>query len=225
MLSWLQYPSPVAAAERILLLMLPAAGCRAEEFEAEGMVAEAQASGLPIGIIAVQPELELYLDGGIATALHGQIVEPAMQQGYRRVWMLGISLGGMGALLYAASHAAMLEGVILLAPFLGTKGTIASLARSGGILRGTEPGITTATERSLLTWLREFGASGCNKPVLYLGYGEADRFSSGHLLLAEILPPAHVAILPGGHDWPCWRACWRQLLACIPFGHDGIEDA
>jgi len=217
MLSWIDYPSPLAGSDRVLLLMLPAAGAMAADFETHGLVADAQTAGLPIDIAALQPDMALYLDGGIADALHRQIVEPARAKGYRRIWLLGISLGGMGALLYAASHEAAVEGVILLAPFLGTKGTIAALARSGGIAGGTAAGTTTQTEQKLLSWLQDRAASGHDAPKLYLGYGTEDRFSPGHLLLAELLPPACVAALPGGHEWPCWRALWRQLLATSPF--------
>jgi pimeloyl-ACP methyl ester carboxylesterase len=217
MLSWIDYASPLAGSDRVLLLMLPPAGAMAAEFETQGLVADAQAGGTPLDIAAVQPDMALYLDGGIARALHRQIVEPARARGYRRIWLLGISLGGMGALLYAASHEAAVEGVILLAPFLGTKGTIAALARSGGIAGGTASGTTTQTERKLLSWLQDRAGSGHHTPKLYLGYGTEDRFAPGHVLLAKLLPPACVVTLPGGHEWPCWRALWQQILATSPF--------
>jgi len=217
MLSWLDYPAASAAPERVLLVMLPAAGAAAADFAAHGFVADAQAGRVAVDVAAVQPDLSLYLDGGIAAALHEQIVRPAQAKGYRRIWLTGISLGGMGALLYAAAHAAAIEGLILLAPFLGTKGTIAALAKAGGIA-GLQPGITTATEQILLDWLRDHLASGGQKPAIYLGYGEEDRFAPGHKLLADVLAPDRVAVLPGGHDWECWSALWRQLLARKPFG-------
>ncbi len=216
MLSWVEYPAAAAATERVLLVMLPAAGMQAHEFLEQAFVADAQAGGHAIDIIAVQPDMSLYLDGGIAAALHDAVLQPALARSYRRIWLLGISLGGMGALLYAAAQQSLVEGVILLAPFLGTKGTIAALAKTGGMAGPVDCSITTVPEQRLLAWLREYVARGLG-PAIYLGYGEDDRFAPGHRMLAELLPMDRVAAGPGGHDWDCWRGLWRQLLDRKPF--------
>jgi pimeloyl-ACP methyl ester carboxylesterase len=215
MLRRLDYPAPAAAAERILLLMLPGAGARAGDFAAHGLVADVQARNPGIDIIAAEPAMALYLDGSVAAALHTQIVRPA---GYRRIWLLGISLGGAGALLYAAAHAAEVEGVLLLAPFLGTRDTISALAGTGGITGSLDLGVSTPPEQALLGWLRAYAASGRQQPPIYLAFGKNDQFSRGHRMLAALLPPERVIIRPGGHDWECWRRLLRQLLALNPFG-------
>jgi pimeloyl-ACP methyl ester carboxylesterase len=219
MMAFLDYRAASAAGERVLLLLLPGAGTKAVDFATEGLVADAQAGGIAVDVMAVQPGMGLYLDGGIAAALHEEIVLPAIAKGYRRIWLAGISLGGMGALLYAAAHETAIEGLILLAPFLGTKGTIAALREAGGIDAALPPtSIATETEHIMLAWLRDYAASGKAAPAVYLGYGEADRFAAGHRMLADALPPGRVAAHPGGHDWACWRALWRQVLALHPFG-------
>jgi pimeloyl-ACP methyl ester carboxylesterase len=211
----LDYPARLAVAERILLLMLPGAGARVGDFAAHGLVADVQARNPGIDIIAVEPAMELYLDGSVAAALHEQIVQPA---GYRRIWLLGISLGGAGALLYAGAHSSEVEGVLLLAPFLGTQGTISALAGTGGITGSLDLGISTAPEQALLGWLRTYAASGQQVPPIYLAFGKNDRFSRGHRMLAALLPPERVIMRPGGHDWACWRRLLRQMLALQPFG-------
>jgi len=217
MLERLQYSHRKAVGERILLIMLPPAGAGAAAFAEEGLVAVAQAGEDPVDVIAAHPDLALYLDGGIGSALVQQIVEPAFRQGYRRIWLLGISMGGMGALLFAAEHAELLERVILLAPFIGTRGTLAALAKAGG-LAGTvpPPGIATVPEEKLLAWLRDYVASGRRQPAVFLGYGLEDRFAPGHRMLAENLAPDHVVALPGEHDWACWRMLLAALLASHP---------
>jgi pimeloyl-ACP methyl ester carboxylesterase len=132
----------------------------------------------------------------------------------------------MGALLYAAEHAEMVERVILLAPFIATKGTLAALAKTGGLAVGglavdglaasPLPSIVTAAERKLLAWLREYIIAGRRCPKLLLGYGLQDRFAPGHRMLAENLAPENVVTLPGLHDWTCWRALFTALLAAHP---------
>jgi pimeloyl-ACP methyl ester carboxylesterase len=202
--------------ERVLLVMLPGAGIEAEAFAENGMVAAAQAHGEAVDVIAARPELELYLDGGVAAALH-EVVEPALAEG-ERFWLLGISLGGMGALLYAAAHEDRVAGIFLLAPFLGTKGTVAEVAKAGGLAAWREKeSAATEAEKRMLVWLRDLPKRPESPPV-YLGYGRADRFAPGHFLLAAHLPADRVVTADGGHDWQTWAALWQGLLATRPFG-------
>ncbi len=218
----LHYPAPGCAENRLLLVMLPGVGIEAGEFFEHGMVAAAQAHGqeqkLGVDVAALRPALELYLDGEIGPALHRSVIEPARTQGYARIWLLGISLGGMGALHYAAGHAAEIEGLILLAPFLGTRGTVAELAQAGG-LKAWDPAQTAATdlEQRTLLWLRDLLNRPARAPAIYLGYAQRDRFAPGHRLLADVLPEKNVVTAEGGHDWDSWARLWRLLLERAPF--------
>jgi pimeloyl-ACP methyl ester carboxylesterase len=214
----LHYPASAPGAGRILLVMLPGAGIEAEDFEAQGMVAAAQASAPGLDVIALRPELDLYLEDGIVPELHEAVIVPALAQGYRQIWLLGISLGGMGALLYASAHPGSLTGLVLLAPFLGTRGTMAELRMAGGFSAWREAAsAATPPERRMLAWLQH-RVQGQDRPLLYLGHGREDRFADGHRLLAAHLPPEQVALVAGGHDWPAWSAAWREILARRPFG-------
>jgi pimeloyl-ACP methyl ester carboxylesterase len=212
------HAAPVAGVERVLLIMLPGAGSEAGAFAEHGLIDAVHARGLAVDIVAVQPALDRYLEGDIASLLHRRVVEPARaQNNYTRVWLLGISLGGMAALLYASAHAAELEGLVLLAPFLGTRGTIAELARAGG-LASWSPANSSATqpEQRMLSWLQNFLKHRPASPKLYLGYGHNDRFAPGHRILAELLPEGDVVTAEGGHDWPTWRTLWQRVLETAP---------
>ena len=211
------YPAPGPASDRLLLVMLPGVGFEADEFEARGFVAAVHRRGWPVDIIAGRPELDLYLEGNIASALHDHIVSPAMSRGYARLWFLGISLGGMGALLYAAAQLAPVEGMVLLA-LLGTPGTIADISSAGGI-SAWDPQHSRATvgKRRMLRWLQDVLAQPPAPPVLYLGYGRGDRFAAGHRLLAAVLPQERVAAIDGDHNWESWSDLWRQILERNPF--------
>jgi pimeloyl-ACP methyl ester carboxylesterase len=223
MIDVLHYRAPQRAKTRLLLVMLPGVGIEAAAFFEHGMVDAVQRHGHEIGlaidVAALGPALELYLDGEIAPALHRGVIEPARGQGYARIWLLGISLGGMGALHYAAGHAAEIEGLVLLAPFLGTRGTVAELARAGGLHRWhSAQSIATDPERRMLTWLRDLSPGQAGAPAIYLGYAQDDRFAPGHRLLAAALPKERVVTAAGKHDWESWARLWRLLLARSPFG-------
>jgi pimeloyl-ACP methyl ester carboxylesterase len=214
----LHYPSPVSSGERILLVMLPGAGIDARDFAAQGLVAAAQARGAAVDVIALKPELDLYLEGRVAAVLHDAVIAPALAGGVRRLWLLGISLGGMGALLYASIHPELVEGVVLLAPFLGTHGTMAEVAQAGRFASwSAATSAATAPERQMLTWLQGQLRAGAQSPRLFLGHGDRDRFGVGHRLLAAELPPDQVALVDGGHDWAAWTKAWDQILARDPF--------
>ncbi len=220
----MHYPAPAADAGRLLLVMLPGVGIAAGAFAEQGMVSAVHELGLAVDIVAARPELDLYLDGGVAAALHRAVIEPALRQGYGRIWLLGISLGGMGALLYASRYARHVEGLVLLAPFLGTQGTVAEIAAAGGIAAWTAEGSqATASEREILVWLQHYLAEPPARPALYVGYGRADRFARGHRLLTEALPPSCTVTADGGHDWETWLDLWRRVLDAAPFAVGNLD--
>jgi pimeloyl-ACP methyl ester carboxylesterase len=201
---------------RLLLVMLPGAGIAAEDFATRGLVAVAQAGETIVDVIAARPEQSRYLDGTVAPALQQAVLSPARRAGYRRIWILGISLGGMGALSCAAEYDGV-EGLILLAPFIGTHGTMAELACAGGFAGWREEAsIATHPERKILAWLqaRLAGATG---PALWLGHASRDRFAAGHRLLAAAMPEGRAMQVDGEHDWDAWRAAFEAIMARDPF--------
>lgn len=213
------YPSTLPAEERILLVMLPGAGIAAEDFARQGLVAAARHSAPALDILALRPAIDLYLDGNLAPVLHEGVIAPACAAGIRRIWLLGLSLGGMGALLYASDYPDLIEGIVLLAPFLGTHGTMAELSHAGSFGAWSPEGsAATPPERQLLIWLQGHLRRPGEAPRLYLGHGARDRFAAGHRLLAADLPPHQVAMVEGGHEWAAWAEAWQAILARKPFG-------
>ncbi len=202
----------------MLLVMLPGAGIDATEFLDRGMIAAVQEHGLAVDIVAAHPDPDLYFNGDVAAALHRDVVEPALAKGYARIWIVGISLGGMGAILYSSVYAVHVEGLVLLAPFLGTRGTIAEIAEAGGLTSWRASDSTSTTmEIRMLTWLQDLLTVQPERPSIYLGYGETDRFVLGHKLLAARLPEERVVQEPGGHDWNTWLTLWQRILDTSPF--------
>jgi hypothetical protein len=216
------YRAPIESRERALLVMLPGVGIAADDFAEHGLVASLHRRGLAVDVAAAQPALDLYLDGTVAAELHRAVVAPALAAGYARIWFLGISLGGMGALLYASANVAPVEGVMLLAPFLGTQGTVAEVAAAGGLAAWSpEASAATDAERQMLRWLKDFVTTPPAAPAIYLGYGRDDRFAHGHTLLADRLPRDRIVTVAGGHDWETWATLWRALLDAEPFAKLG----
>ena len=198
--------------ERIALVMLPGAFIEPPDFAAHGFVKALRRRRLPVDAIAADLPAHLYLDGDVSPLLHAQVMAlPVSTQ--KRIWLLGISLGGLGALLYATAYPERVEGLILIAPFLGSRGLVAEVENGGG-LNAWQPGTIGPFDyaRRLMSVLKR-GVP----PRLYIGYGRSDRFAASSVLLSGALPPERVIAVEGDHDWNTWERLWDGLLDTQPF--------
>ena len=210
-------------AGRGLLVMVPGAYFGPEDFAAHGFLAVLERHDCKLDAVVANLPTDAYLAGTAAPWLRANIVAPALARGYGRLWLLGISLGGTGALLYAQEYKAAVEGMILLAPFLGTRGLVAEVEAAGG-MASWEPGAIGPRdiERRMMARLKL-----AVPPRLHLGYGAADRYAPASRLLAARLPAERVVVIAGGHDWPTWERLWDAILDTRPFdpAQQRVQDA
>lgn len=197
----------------IALVMLPGAYFGPADFAANGFIDALAQRGLRVDAIAADLPPAAYLDGDVCEILHDTVIRPVLASD-RRVWLLGISLGALGAILYAQSRPDCVSGLIVLAPFLGSRGLVAEVLDAGG-LDTWQPGpdAPLAYERRMMAGLKR-----AFPPRLHLGYGTEDRFAPASRLLASRLDPRHVIAVPGDHDWTTWQRLWSLLLERDPFG-------
>ena len=214
MMKTLRYQSPIARdSEPTLLVLLPGAGMAAEDFETHGFIAAVQHHLCCCDVLAVETGVETYLDDDITPRLHHEVIAPARGAGIERLWLAGISVGGFGALSYLKEHSAAVTGLLLLAPFIGSRGLIAKVEEAGGIQSWSRCDVAGATpQHRLLEWLAGQNFCAGAGPTVHLGFGLQDRFAAAHRLLAGLLPTERVTTLSGGHDWPTWEVLWPQLL-------------
>ena len=130
----LSQPGPCRPRAAELLVMLPGAYSLPDEFVTEGFVDATRRQGVVADIVIADAHLGYFYDRSVLTRLREDVIAPARAQGYRRIWLVGISLGGFGALAYATRHSAGadgasgVDGVVALAP--RTWGSAACCARS-----------------------------------------------------------------------------------------------
>lgn len=198
--------------ERTLLVLLPPAFGAPLDFIEHGFVAAVRERGLPVDVIIAGAVADYYLDQSVVARLHAEVIAPALQSGYRRLWLGGISIGGFGSLLYRSRHEGV-EGLLLLAPYLGSRPVVNEVLRAGG-LDGWEPapGTPSDHERELLVWLKRRFRRGDLQHCTLLGYGAEDRFAPSIELLANALPERQVVRGRGGHDWATWGRLWTALV-------------
>ena len=212
-LNLLQDDSACTAQAPVLLVLLPGAHMQPAEMQAQGMVRAVRQRQLAVDVLVAGAGLEYAYDGSILDRLRADVIEPYRSRGYRRIWLAGISLGGFVAMGYALRHPGQIEGIVALAPYLGRRTLVQEVAAAGGPARWRQTAAPRAAtddaDHALWLWL---SARPADAPPLHLGYGREDRFSVGHRLLAQTLPPAQVQVVAGGHDWPAWRVLWSNWL-------------
>ncbi len=71
--------------------------------------------------------------------LKADIINPAKAKGYEKFWLVGTSMGGLGALIHSRFYPEDAEGVFVISPFLGYDKIIGEIGSQGG-LRQWEPG-------------------------------------------------------------------------------------
>ncbi len=192
-----------------LVIMLPGRGDRAEAFASQGFQRAGELHGFDT--LAVDAHFGYYMKRILLPRLHEDIVLPARNAGYENIWLLGISMGGFGSLLYAAEHPEEIDGVILLAPYLGDRKLAREISASGGLSAwsGEAPDFEDY-EIDVWTWLQE-ATNGSRATPVVLGYGKADGSAPTHAVLGDALPAANVYTLDGGHSWTTWGPLWEQI--------------
>jgi pimeloyl-ACP methyl ester carboxylesterase len=197
-----------------LIVMLPGGGDEPADFMRNEFIKAIEDSGIHADIIAVDANLGYYFKRNLLPRLHEDVIVPAKQKGYKNIWLLGISMGGLGAMMYAKHYPDNISGLIVLAPFLGYPAVINEISDAGGLSRWSpkEPIDKDDYQHDLWKWLKGYTKSEGNHPRLVLGYGKEDKFAAGSALLAEILPKDQVYIVQGRHNWETWGRIFDLIL-------------
>ena len=196
-----------------LAVLLPGRWDKPESFLAAGFAEAVEKRGLRLDLMAVDTHLGYYRDRSVVERLHLDVVAPARAAGYRTIWIVGTSLGGVGGLLYLRDRPDDLAGVLALAPFLGADEVIRELEAAGGPTRWTPPPTlpTDDVGRELWSWLAPWAMSR-QAPPLHLGWGREDALAEANQMLASLLPRERVYTVRGRHDWGTWARLWEQFL-------------
>ena len=198
---------------RQLLVFLPGIGDTLEDYQLNGFIEAVRRRGIDADMIVADLHLGYYMRRIAFERLRHDIILPSRQDGYTRIHLVGISLGGFGALHYAMRYPEDISCLFLLAPYLGDAAVIKEISAAGGV-RQWEPDHISEDDyqRKLWLWLKGYGDTNVQLPELYLAYGDQDIFASAQRLLGDILPAERVYTVRGKHDWATWRRLWDFLL-------------
>jgi hypothetical protein len=210
-------PAPQPSATRTLVIVLPGRSDDGLGDNERGMAKAIHEVWPGADVLLTGATYAYYRDGRLVERLHEDVVAPALRAGYRRVWLAGASMGGMGAMLYERAHPGTVAGMVLFAPFLGDKPLLEEIRRAGGV-RQWEPGPLPAEvdtrnyQRQVWKHIREHSALGGR---VWLACGTDDYLLSGARLLATTLPEGRFIEMPGNHDWRTWSRIGKTVFSQI----------
>lgn len=214
---------------RRLFVFLPGRRDRAPDFRRRGFIASAQTLIPGLDCVSVDATIGYYLDGSIADRLQREIVGPAGTLGYQEIWLVGVSMGGLGAFFHERAYPGGVRGLILLAPFVGDDLELfAEIDAAGGPVRWARSQPAVAAKRTKKEFQKELwrflGRLQFDQPVpleIWLAYGTGDRLLPGIERLKSLVPPERIFPLPGGHTWDVWTCGFNEILAKIDWDRRG----
>ncbi len=211
------FRQPGAERQQTLLVFLPGIRDSAKSYAREGFVAAVRASGAKADMIGVEAHIGYYLKKEFLPRLKEDVILPAKRQGYRQIWLVGISLGGLGAVWYDVENPGDLAGIVALSPYLGEPEIVDEVARAGGLTAWQPPGdIEKDDQRKIWRGIKSYEQPKKRMGRVFLGYGTEDKFATADGLLAAILPPSQLFTIRGGHDWKTWKTLWQSMLPVLP---------
>ncbi len=206
---------------RCLIVLLPGLGDAPEDYRANGFDAQLREAGVRAHVKAVDAHFGYYRDRVFVDRFAEDVLAPARAR-YDKVWLVGISLGGMGALSAAAASPERVDGLVLIAPFLGSGDVLDEIEEAGGLRRWSASappvegrfweGEPDDFFRAAWTFAAKPERGDGSKVEMHLGYGRDDRFASTHALLASALPERSVRVAAGGHRWPVWKDLFHAFV-------------
>jgi pimeloyl-ACP methyl ester carboxylesterase len=206
---------------RCLVILIPGLNDGPGSFVEHGFT-RAIAEHTPCDSVAVDLTYRYYFGGTAAQVLHDDVLAPALGRGYREIWLIGTSMGALGAALLARDHAESITGIVMLSPFLGLEDQIAAIDRAGGLAAWEPPPdgpMSDATFTPVVwSWLRGYAIDPDRMPALHLCWADGERLEPTARTLAGALPEGRTMHGAGSHGWVTWESQFRELLPRLGIG-------
>lgn len=200
-----------------LIIFFPGLYDTAEKFKDEAFFSLARKAGVTADMVSANVNIFHLAKEMMIERIEKDVFVQAKNSGYKNIWLVGVSLGGLNSLLFNIKHEKDICGVVTLAPYVANTPLIEDL-RDAKEVKNWKPDSDEsklALEKRLQflwLWLKE--KSSKNKlNNLYLGYGKQDRYIDAIKLFENILDKNHVVSVEGGHTWVTGQMVWKKQLS------------
>src|SRR5690606_6344367 len=122
-------PGPAA----VCIALLSGTYSEPEDFVREGFPEAVRAQGIDAELVMAEVRAAWFADGSIVERIRESVIAPAKSRGHGRVWLAGVSLGGLAALSYAARHEDDVAGIVLISPYPATRDVLREMEAAGSL--------------------------------------------------------------------------------------------
>ena len=200
------------------VIVLPGFGADAEKLKEHHVDEAIHRSWPQADVVLVSATFAYYAHNVFLPHFEQDVMAPALQR-YRRIWLAGASVGGMGAILYEREHPGLVSGLILFAPWLGSKDTLEAV-RAAGVQHwdpGPKPEHVDGKNFENEMWreIRDWSLDPAEAKRVWLVCGDKDKFLEADRMLAAALPDQHYLEVPGGHTYDTWLSAAEEIIGRV----------
>ena len=188
-----------------LILLLPGFGDSPVSFIKHDTVEQILACQPNANILGVDSHFAYFRTSTIVERLHEDIIKPASDAGMQNIWLLGVSMGGLGSLLYQQQYPDMVEAVVVMAPYIGEWDEL-SVYQTG------DENLRESINPEFIQLWDGLANSATTDPTITLAFGENDKSSKQLRWFASLLDDSKVVRASGGHRWTVWNKLWPEAL-------------
>jgi len=216
----LQVPISVSRGGACLVVLMPGMGDDHDDFIRNGFLEALKNDPAQCDVQVLDAHFGYYREANITDRL-ASLLEPVRAR-YLRIWLVGVSLGGYGAALTARAHPELVDGVVLISPFLGVprsvKPVVMRIEGAGGMANFSTARTEFSSPRRhfmeaepLWGWLADhLRADG--QPAIHLAWGADDGFARTHRALAGAPGLGSTLTQSGGHDWTTFASLFAEFM-------------
>lgn len=196
-----------------LIIFIPGLYDSQNKFKNELFFKTARDEAVDADLVAVNINVVHLADKMVGERIKKDVLNYVKNDGYKNIWVVGVSIGGLSSLVYLKNHGENICGVVVLAPYLGDDVLAEEMKQVGG-LKNWVPDMGKLKDSidvevdTLWLWL----AKKNNFSNIYLGYGKQDDITIGSLTLESLLDKKNVVAIDGEHDWETGRKIWETQL-------------
>lgn len=184
---------------KTMVVLLPGIGDSVKDFAQYGVVKALRNCRADANVLGVEMTFAYYRERLVVKRLFEDVIQPAQEAGIKEIWLAGLSMGGLGSLLYRSEHPGQLAGIIIVAPYLGELDSLQQY------LATDEKAVFSDLWKNL-----EQTAEG--KPVIALAYADNDEYVKQQQWLASLIPASQVIAIPGEHKWHTFKKLWPKAI-------------
>ena len=198
-----------------LIIFFPGLYDTADKFKDEKFFLIARKAGIKADMVSANINVFHLVNNMMIKRIETDVLQHAKEVGYKNIWLVGVSLGGLNSLLFYTKHERNICGVVTLSPFVANTPLIDDLKNAKEI-KYWQPGsvdnkLTLEKKlRFLWVWLKQQSLNN-NLKQIYLGYGKQDRFAEAIKLFENILDKNNIVYVEGEHNWETGQKIWQKL--------------